>query len=127
MLHPLLKTMVQTIDNFKISCLRASFSWLEKPRNCMGRYLNWILCLAWEKWICGTPLEHLPYSPDLAPVWFLGFSSHEKGTLRQEISKWSTVCSMFSGSGWSVVRSALLAKGGTLKKRQSPHLHKVPT
>jgi hypothetical protein len=29
--------------------------------------------------------------------------------------------STFSRSGWSVVRSASLAKGGT------PHLHKVPT
>jgi hypothetical protein len=31
------------------------------------------------------------------------------------------------GSGWSVVRSASLAKGGTSKKRPSPHLHKVPS
>jgi hypothetical protein len=30
-------------------------------------------------------------------------------------------------SGWSVVRSVLLAKGGTLKKRSSLHLHKVLT
>jgi hypothetical protein len=30
-------------------------------------------------------------------------------------------------SGWSVVRSASLAKGGTSKKRPSSHLHKVPT
>jgi hypothetical protein len=44
-----------------------------------------------------------------------------------EISKWSTVCSTFSRSGWSVVRSASLAKGGASKKRPSPHLHKVPT
>jgi hypothetical protein len=29
-------------------------------------------------------------------------------------------------SGWIVVRSASLAKGGT-SKRPSPHLHKVPT
>jgi len=34
---------------------------------------------------------------------------------------------MFLRSGWSIVRSALLAKGGTSKKRLSPHLHKVPT
>jgi hypothetical protein len=61
------------------------------------------------------------------PMLFLGFSNHEKGALKQEISKRSTVCSMFSRSGWSVVRSALLAKGGTSKKRPSPHLHKVPT
>jgi hypothetical protein len=44
---------------------------------------------------------------------FLGFSNHEKGALRQEISKWSMICSMFLRSGWSVVRSASLAKGGT--------------
>jgi hypothetical protein len=30
-------------------------------------------------------------------------------------------------SGWSVVRSESLAKGGTWKKRPSPHLHNVPT
>jgi hypothetical protein len=39
----------------------------------------------------------------------------------------STVCSTFSKIGWSVVRSASLAKGGTSKNRPSPHLHKVPT
>jgi hypothetical protein len=46
------------------------------------------------------------------PMRFLGFSNHEKGAPRQEISKWSTVCSTFSISGWSVVRSESLAKGG---------------
>jgi hypothetical protein len=30
------------------------------------------------------------------PMQFLGFSKHEKGALRQEISKRSTVCSTFS-------------------------------
>jgi hypothetical protein len=34
-------------------------------------------------------------------------------------------CNTFWRSGWSVVRSASLAKGGTSKKRLSPHLHKV--
>jgi hypothetical protein len=61
------------------------------------------------------------------PMRFLGFSCHEKGASRQEISKWSTVCSTFSRNGRSVVRSASLANGGTSKKRPSPHLHKVPT
>jgi hypothetical protein len=37
------------------------------------------------------------------------------------------VCSKFSRSGWSVGRSALLVKGGTLKKRPSPYLHEVLT
>jgi hypothetical protein len=34
---------------------------------------------------------------------------------------------MFSRSGWSVLRIVLLAKGGTLKKRPSLHLHRVLT
>jgi hypothetical protein len=48
--------------------------------------------------------------------FLLGFSNDEKGAPRQEISKWSTVCSTFSRSGWSVVSSASLAKGSTSKK-----------
>jgi hypothetical protein len=58
---------------------------------------------------------------------FLGFSNHEKGALRLEISKWSMVCSTFLKSGWSVVRSISLVSGGTSKKRSSLQLHKVPT
>jgi hypothetical protein len=60
------------------------------------------------------------------PMRFLGFSNHENGAPRQEISKWSTVCSTSSRSGWTVVRSASLAKGDTSKKIPSPHLHEVP-
>jgi hypothetical protein len=64
----LLENVLQTVDRFEISCLLgAPFSWLEKPRNRMGRDLNWILCSAWKKWLGGTPLENSPYSPDLAP------------------------------------------------------------
>jgi hypothetical protein len=37
-----------------------------------------------------------------------------------------TVCKTFSRSGWRIVRSALLAKGGTSKKRPSSNLHKIP-
>jgi hypothetical protein len=47
---------------------------------------------------------------------FLGFSTYEKGALRQEISKWSMVFSMFLRSGWSIVKSALLAKEVLQKK-----------
>jgi hypothetical protein len=61
------------------------------------------------------------------PMRFLGFSNYEKGSLKQEVAKWSTVCSMFLRSGWSVVRSSSLAKAGILKKRPSRHLHKIPT
>jgi hypothetical protein len=61
------------------------------------------------------------------PMWFLGFSNHEKGAPRQEISKWSTVCRTFWRSGWSVVRNASLAKGCVSKKRPLSHIHQVPT
>jgi hypothetical protein len=47
---------------------------------------------------------------------FLGFSNHEKGAPRKEISKFSTVCITFSRSRWSIVRSASVAKGDTSKK-----------
>jgi hypothetical protein len=59
------------------------------------------------------------------PMRLLGYSNHEKGAPRQEISKWSTVCSTFSRSGCSVVRNASLARGSITKKILSPHLHKV--
>jgi hypothetical protein len=38
--HSLLENVLQTVHNFEISCLGAPFSWLEKPRNRMGRDLN---------------------------------------------------------------------------------------
>jgi hypothetical protein len=47
------------------------------------------------------------------PMRFLGFSNHEKGAPRHEILKLTTFFSTFYKSGWSVVRSASLAKGGT--------------
>jgi hypothetical protein len=72
------KTCCILLITSKISCLRAPFSWLEKPKNRMGRDLNWILCSAWRKCIGGTPLEHPPYSPDLAPCDFWAFSTMKR-------------------------------------------------
>jgi hypothetical protein len=54
---------------------------------------------------------------------FLGFSNHEKGGKKKLLM----VCSMFLKSGWSVIRSASLAKGGTSKKRPLLHFHKLLT
>jgi hypothetical protein len=42
-LNPLLQNVLQTVDRFEISCLGAPFSWLERPRNRMGRDLD---CMA---------------------------------------------------------------------------------
>jgi hypothetical protein len=83
----------------------------------------------WTVWRMSTcPFFPRPHRIQLRsrPMRFLGFSNHEKGAQTQEISKLSTVCSTFSRSGWSVVRSASPAKGGTSKRRPSPHLYKVP-
>jgi hypothetical protein len=77
-LHPLLENVLQTVDHFEISCLRASFSWLEKSRNPMGQDLNWILCSAWKRCIGGIPLEHPPYIPVLAPYHFWAFPTTKR-------------------------------------------------
>jgi hypothetical protein len=74
-----------------------------------------------------NPVRTSPIQSRSRSMRFLGFSNHEKGAQRQEISKWSTVCNTFSRSGWSVVRSASLNTGATSKKRPSSHLRKVPT
>jgi hypothetical protein len=79
-LHPLFENVLQTVDHFEISCLGAPSSWLEKFRNRMGRDLNWILRSVWKQWIGGTPSEHPPYSPDLAPCDFWAFP-----TMKREI------------------------------------------
>jgi hypothetical protein len=77
-LRPLLENVLQTVDHFEISCLGSHFSWLEKPRYCMGRDLKWILCSAWKKWIDGNPLEHPPYSSDLAPCDLWAFPTMKR-------------------------------------------------
>jgi hypothetical protein len=61
-LHLLPEIVLQTIDHFEISCLGAPFSFtFSKPNT--------------------------KFNSDLAPMQFLGFSNHENGALRQEISK----------------------------------------
>jgi hypothetical protein len=42
-LHPLLDNVLLTVNHFEIPCLGAPFSWLEKPKNLMGRDLD---CMA---------------------------------------------------------------------------------
>jgi hypothetical protein len=112
-LHPLLENVLQTVDHFEIYCLGAPFSWLEKPRNrtgqdlaCMADVLMGMMavpirssapCDFWA-----LPTNHIKRSKPPVPL-----SSR---------SLWQTVCSTFSRSGWSVVRSALLAKGNTSKR-----------
>jgi hypothetical protein len=73
-----------------------------------------------DRW---NPIRSSAIQSRSRPMRFLGFSNHENGAPRQEISKWSTVCSTFSRSGWSAVGSSSLANWSSSKKRPSPHLH----
>jgi hypothetical protein len=84
MFHPLFENVLQTVDHFEISCFGVPFSWMEKPRNCMGWNPDWILCSTWKKWICGTPLEHPSYSPDLAPCDFRAFPTTKRELRRKK-------------------------------------------
>jgi hypothetical protein len=81
MLCPLLKNM-QTLDYFEISCLRAPFSWLEKPRNHMGvrSELNSVFSL--EKVDQWNPIRTSAIQFRSYPMQFLGFSNHKKGASR---------------------------------------------
>jgi hypothetical protein len=80
-LHPLLENVLQTADHFEISCVRAPFSWLEKARNRMGARSELNSMFGLEKWISGTPLEHPPCSPDLAPCDFWAFPTIKRELL----------------------------------------------
>jgi hypothetical protein len=120
--------LIQLSTQFsKTCCLGAPFSCFEKHRNRVGRDLDCMadVLMGFYQSTFFQAEHRIQFRS--RPMRFLGISNHEKGAPRQEISKWSTVCSTFSRNGWSVVRSASLAKGGTSKERPSPHLHKVPT
>jgi hypothetical protein len=77
-LHPLLANVLRTVNHFEIPCLGAPLSLLKKPRNRMGRDMNWILCSTLKKWIGGNPLEHPPYSPDLVSCDFWAFPTMKR-------------------------------------------------
>jgi hypothetical protein len=83
--------------------------WNFLPRNCMGQYLSCMVDILRDFYRPLFPLW-TQNSVRSCPMWFMSFPNHEKGAPRQEISKWSTGCSMFSRSGWSIVRNASLAK-----------------
>jgi hypothetical protein len=82
-----------------------------------------------ESEICGGAVtvsfsKHLPWQA----MHFLHHSTHFSKTCYRPMITSKFLASEFPFYGRkSLVRSASLAKGGTSKKRPSPHLHKVPT
>jgi hypothetical protein len=129
--------ILQRSTLFSKTCCKPLITWNFLPRSpifMVGRAqkshgarseLNFVFGLQnVDRW---NPIRTSAIQSRSRPMRFLGISNHEKGAQRQEISKWLTICSTFPRSGWSVVKSASPAKGGTSKKRPLPHLHKFPT
>jgi hypothetical protein len=84
-LHPLLENVLQTVDHFEMSCLGAPFSWLEKPRNRMGRDFDCMVDVLMGFHRSTFSMPNTEFNSDLPPpLRFLGFSNHEKGVPRQE-------------------------------------------
>jgi hypothetical protein len=127
MLHPLLENVLQTVchklqedsgtGSFDI---RAPFSWLENPRNHMGQDLDCMTYVLMGFHQSQTSASTATFQSRNADAPLRLLHHPKKGSFK-------TTVTLFSRSGWSTVRSALLAKGGTSKKRLSPHLHKIPT
>jgi hypothetical protein len=57
---------------------RSSLLVVGKAQKSHGARSDWILCSAWKNWISRTPLEHPPYSPDLAPCDFWAFPTMKR-------------------------------------------------
>jgi hypothetical protein len=72
-LHPLLENVLQTVDHFVISCLGPPFSWLEKPRNRMGRDMDCVadVLMGFHRFTFSKP--NTESNSDLAPCDFWAF------------------------------------------------------
>jgi hypothetical protein len=72
-LQPRLENVLHTVDNFEISCLRAPFSWSEKPINRMGRDLDCMadVLMGFHRSTFSKPKTE--FNSDLAPCDFSAF------------------------------------------------------
>jgi hypothetical protein len=121
-LYPLLENVLQTVDHFEISCLGAPFSWLEKPRNRMGRDPDCIW-VSNELHFPGRTQNSFQISPHaisgLFQPWKVSSDARNFemiNCLRHVFEKWVEHCKKY-----------IIAKGCTSKMRPSPHLHKFPS
>jgi hypothetical protein len=81
-LHPLLENVPQTVDHFEISCFGIPFSWLEKPRNCMGQDLDCMVGILMGFHRSTFSNSNTEFSSDLAPCDFWAFP-----TMKTEIRR----------------------------------------
>jgi hypothetical protein len=79
-LHPLFENVLQTVDHFGISCLLRApfFSWLEKPRNRMGRDLDCMadVLMGFHQSTFSKP--NTEFSSDLAPCYFWAYPTMKR-------------------------------------------------
>jgi hypothetical protein len=77
-LHPPLGNVLHTVDHFENSCLVAPFSWLEKPRNRMGRDLDCMadVIMGFHRSTFSKP--NTEFNSDLAPCDYWAFSTTER-------------------------------------------------
>jgi hypothetical protein len=66
--YPLLENVLQTVDQFEISCLRPPLSWLEKPRNRMGQGLDYMVDVLMEFHQSTFSKPNTEFSSDLLPA-----------------------------------------------------------
>jgi hypothetical protein len=94
MLHPLLENMLQTVDDFKISCLGAPFSWLEKLINCMGKDLDYVadVLMGFHQSTFSKP--NTKFNSDLTPCnfWALPTMKRELQGKKFRSVQWSAAC-----------------------------------
>jgi hypothetical protein len=74
----LLKNVLQTIDHFEISCLRAPFSWLEKTSNSMGQDLDCMadVLIGFQRFTFFKP--NTEFNSDLTPCDFWAFPTTKR-------------------------------------------------
>jgi hypothetical protein len=78
LLHPLLENVLQTVDHFEISCLRAPFSWLENPKNHMGQDLNCMVDVQMGFHQSTLSKLYTEFNSDLAPWNFWAFPTMKR-------------------------------------------------
>jgi hypothetical protein len=72
--HTLLENVLQTVDHFEISCLEAPFSWLEKPKNRMGRMAD--VLMEFPRSTFSKP--NTGFNSDLTPCDFWAFPTMKR-------------------------------------------------
>jgi hypothetical protein len=77
-LHPLLENVLQTVDHFEVYCLEALFSWLEEPRNRMGRDLDCMADVLMGFHRSAFSKSNTEFNSDLAPCDFWAFPTMKR-------------------------------------------------